>query len=156
TNPNDVRTDFAASLADVAAFHATANAALTGDKDKTFLVEHTFLAAAVLWEGFISDLLVAYINRDATRFRTHLKDALETTLTAMIAIRNHIAHRSKRSGQAMNDALAKGALHGTGLGRGGPNAVNHVGSFLKSKPAGKQMARIDLYLSALGPVAAAL
>ncbi len=227
TDPDDVRTDFASGLADVIGFYATADAAVIGDKDKSLLVEHTFLAAAVLWEGFVSDLLVAYINRDTTRFRAHLRDAIEANLTpkqkliytnyatlavpvhlkkadilslvdaggnnitfghfgelaeaanrwlvaasstritgrsasekasvnAVIAIRNHIAHRSERSGRAMNAALAKGELYGTGLGRGGPNAVKHVGSFLKSKPVGMQAARIDLYLASLGAVAAAL
>lgn len=225
TDPDDVRNDFAAGLADVVSFYETAFAAITGDKDRTLLVEHTFLAAAVLWEGYVSDLLVAYINRDTTRFRQHLKDALEAgmstkqktiytnyvslsvpvhikkgdivelvdaggnnitfshfgelveaanrwlvpasanritgrtasqkaSVNAWIAIRNHIAHRSERSGKAMNAALAKGELHGTGLGRVGPNAVKHVGSFLKSTPVGKQSPRIKLYLDGMGAIAA--
>lgn len=206
TNPVDVRADFAAGLSDVTASYATVQAALTSDKDKTLLVEHTFLAAAVLWEGFISDLIIAYINRDPSRFARHLKDALVTGLTpkqnliyanygslkvpphirkadvvslidpsgnnvtfsnfadlggaaarwlstanagrimgrtaaqkatvdAIIAIRNHIAHRSDRSLKAMNGALRAGALHGTGIRRG-VNSVRHVGSYLKATPAG--------------------
>lgn len=225
TDPDDVRADFAAGLADVVSYYDTAFAAVTGDKDRTLLVEHTFLAAAVLWEGYVSDLLIAYINRDTTRFRQHLKDAFEAGMTtkqktiytnyaslsvpvhlkkadiielvdaggnnitfghygelteaanrwlvaasagritgrtagqkasvnAWITIRNHIAHRSERSARAMNVALAKGELHGTGLGRVGPNAVNHIGSFLKSTPVGMQMPRVRLYLDAMSAIAA--
>lgn len=80
SNPNDVRADFAAGLADVVAFYNATDATLTGDKNKTLLVEHTFLAAAVLWESFVSDLLIAYVNRDASRFAVHLRNALETDL----------------------------------------------------------------------------
>ena len=100
SNPDDVRSDFAAGLADVIAFYNAANAVISGDKNKTLLVEHTFLAAAVLWESFLSDLLIAYINRNAARFAVHLKDALETELTpkqreiytryAALAIPQHI------------------------------------------------------------------
>ncbi|MBL8578696.1 MAG: hypothetical protein JNK47_15850 [Mesorhizobium sp.] len=80
SNPDDVRADFAAGLADVVAFYNAADAVVTGDKNKTLLVEHTFLAAAVLWESFVSDLLIAYVNRDASRFTVHLRAALETDL----------------------------------------------------------------------------
>lgn len=226
SNPDDVRNDFAAGLADVIAFYNAANTVLPGDKNKTLLVEHTFLAAAVLWESFLSDLLIAYINRNAGRFAVHLKDALETelspkqreiysryttlaipqhitksdvvalidangnnitfsnfpaieaaaakwlvaahaarvagrsnldkaTINAAIAIRNHIAHRSQRSLTAMNVALAAGVFHNTGRGRG-PNAVRHVGSFLKAIPAGRQEPRITIYLNAMGAIAAAM
>lgn len=226
SNPDDVRADFAAGLADVVAFYDAADASLPGDKNKTLLVEHTFLAAAVLWESFVSDLLIAYVNRDASRFTVHLKDALETdlapkqreiysryaslsipehikkgdvvslidangnnitfsnfasledaagrwlaaghaaritgrsnlekaTVNAAICIRNHIAHRSKRSLEALNDALAKGIFHNTGRGRGA-NEVRHVGSFLKAVPVGMQASRIHVYLSAIGAIGAAL
>lgn len=144
------------------------------------------MAAAVTWEGFVSDMFIALINRDATRFKQHLKDAFEAHLNtvskqrrvfdafgsldfpqhlrkadvqafadnvgnnitfpnfaeleqkvsiwlvpahaskfngltvqqkavinAVVALRNHIAHRSQRSLDAMNDTLAAGALHPT-------------------------------------------
>lgn len=226
SDPNDVRTDFAAGLADVIAFYNAADAALTGDKNKTLLVEHSFLAAAVLWESFVSDLLIACVNRDASRFAVHLKDALETdlapkqreiysryasltipqhikkadvvslidasgsnitfsnfasledaagrwlaprhaaritgrsslekaTVNATISIRNHIAHRSQRSLKAMNIALVNGVFHNTGRGRGA-NEVRHVGPFLKAIPVGMQASRINIYLTAMGAIGAAL
>ena len=80
-NPADVRADFASGLADITTFYATAHAAITRDRDRTFLVESTFLSAAVLWEGFVSDLFLAYINRDATQFAQHLQNALTEALT---------------------------------------------------------------------------
>ena len=225
-NPADVKADFASGLTDVTAFYAAANTALSGDKDKTLLVENTFLATAVLWEGFVSDLIVAYINRDSSRFAVHLRAALEDNLTpkqkriyssfatlsipahlkksevidlidaqgnnitfsnykemkdasarwltpanaariagltarrrsvinAVIAIRNQIAHRSKRSLVAMNEALAAGGLHGTGLQRG-VNTVRHVGAYLKAQPAGHASKRIEIFLSQLHTISAAL
>jgi hypothetical protein len=57
------------------------NAALTTDKDKTLLVRNTILTAATLWESFINDLFVAYINRDTSQFQVHLKNAFEADRT---------------------------------------------------------------------------
>ena len=48
SNPQNVRDDFAAGLADIQAFYTTAYAAITGDRDRTFLVESTLISAAVL------------------------------------------------------------------------------------------------------------
>lgn len=225
-NPNSVRTDFAGGLDNVIGFYTEAEAVLTGDRDKTLLVESTFLSAAVLWEGFISDLFLAYINRDATQFAEHLraslreglrgkqrlifddyggltvprhltKDAIsnlidpnggnvafrnyaemiaganrwltdaskagivsrtageQATVSATIAIRNHIAHRSSRSHTAMNEALGAGGLHNTGLQRP-VNGVNHLGKYLKSRPNPNGPPRVQLYLTALRHIASQL
>lgn len=224
-NPADVRADFVSSLADLEKFYASAKSALTGEKEKTLLVENTFLAAAVQWEGFLSDLIVSYVNRDATRFSIHLRSALETEMSlkqkriyskyailtipvhlkkadvvelldaqgnnitfrdftelkkdalrwlvtadanrivalpkpqqsvfnVLVAMRNHIAHRSKRSQDAMNDALSKGALRGTGLQRG-VNLVRHPGAYLKAQPKGHMATRIEIFLSQMRIIAAA-
>ena len=77
---SDVKADFASGLTDVAAFYSAANNALSGDKDKTLLVENTFLTTAVLWEGFVSDLIVAYINRDSHGLRSTFAPPLRITL----------------------------------------------------------------------------
>jgi hypothetical protein len=225
-NLNDVRADFASGLTDISHFYATAHAAITGDRDRTFLAENTFLSAAVLWEGYISDLFLAYINRDPTQFRLHLQNALkeaiadkakparifdsygklaipehlpksdivqlidprgsnitfrnyddlkdgadrylaenhraaidhlaaadQRTIDAMIAIRNHIAHRSGQSYTAMNTALGAGALHNTGLRRGANN-VREIGPWLKARPQPLQPTRIELFLTRIGGIAA--
>jgi len=80
-NPADVKQDFLDSLITLKVFYVATNSALALKSQRTFLVENSLLAAAVLWEGFISDLLVAYINRDSTRFAVHLEDALKQGLT---------------------------------------------------------------------------
>lgn len=81
-NPEDVRRDFDSSLADLVAFYMTVKSALTLDKDQSFLAENTVLTAATLWESFVNDLFVAYINRDSSRFAVHLKNAFEADRTS--------------------------------------------------------------------------
>lgn len=223
-NPVDVKTDFISGLNKVQEFYEAAADALQTDSHQTLLVENTLLSVAVLWEGFLSDLIVAYINRNSSRFAHHLKDALATDQTpkqalilkhfstvnvpfhlnkdmiielldsqgnnitfstysaladkssswltsqdaekisklpgsdqaimdTLIAIRNHIAHRSERSYKTMNTALSKGALHATGLKRGVKN-IKHVGVYLKSRPVGMQTPRINIFLDSLNRIAA--
>ena len=181
---------------------------------------------AVQWEGFINDLLIAYINRNPSRFALHLKNALEDQMSgkqktiyqryvtlsvpshlkkadiqdivdgsgnnitfsnyqllidraktwlipadadkfssrskkeqavvnALIALRNHLAHRSERSLNAMNDALGKGELHSLKLKRG-QNKVHHVGAYLKSKVTAANITRFEVFLKELSAVAKAL
>lgn len=225
-NPGDVRADFASGLADLATFYATAWVAITGDRDRTYLAESTILSAAVLWESYVSDLFLAYINRDSSRFAQHLRNALETSLSdkpqriyqtygslnipdhltketiiglldprgsnvtfrnaqelidgaeryltaqnragivglsaqdqgtidALVAVRNHIAHRSRQSYVSMNSALSAGTLHGTGLRRG-PNDVRLIGPWLKARPDPRQGTRIEIFLARLNAIAASL
>lgn len=80
-NPIDVRQDFDRSLADLIAFYATVKAGLSLDKDQSFLAENTVLTAATLWEGFVNDLFIAYINRDTSQFIVHLSNAFEADRT---------------------------------------------------------------------------
>lgn len=81
-NPVEVRQDFDSGLADLIAFYMTVNASLTLDKDRSFLAENTVLTAATLWESFINDLFVAYINRDSSQFSVHLKNAFDADRTS--------------------------------------------------------------------------
>lgn len=225
-DPTDVKGDFQTSLVTLNSFYTATSAALSLDSQRTFMTENTLMAAAVLWEGFISDLLVAYINRDATRFRMHLKDALEHGLTtkqatileryaplnipthlskaeiqelvdrsgnnitfsnfgalidqtkvwlvqadadkfksrsakekavvnALIAVRNHLAHRSERSHRAMNETLSLGVLQTTGLRRGQRN-INHVGAYLKAIVPKKNVTRLEVFLAELHTLAGTL
>lgn len=225
-SPEDVRDDFRAQLADLLTFHITGLAAFSKDADQSTFTERSLLAAAVAWEGFVSDMFIAYINRDATRFKQHLKASLEahlrtgatprrvfdtfgsltfpehltkaeiqaladsdgnnitfpnfseleqkaniwliqthagkfsglsaqekTIVDSLIALRNHIAHRSQRSLDAMNNTLAKGALHPTGLKRLN-NRFHNVGAWLKAKPVGFQATRFLLIMTALDGIGA--
>ncbi|WP_173984069.1 HEPN domain-containing protein [Magnetospirillum sp. SS-4] len=226
-SPNDIRDDFRQQLSDLTTFHNTGFAAFTSEADQSTLTEHSLLAAAVTWEGFVSDMFIAYINRDATRFKQHLKDSFETHLNAsstpkrvfdafgtltfplhlkkadvlalansmgnnitfpnfdqleqkagtwlvaahaakfsgltaqqkavvnsVIALRNNIAHRSKRSLDAMNDVLALGVLHPTGIRRLN-NRFHNVGAWLKSIPVGCRETRFVIIINILDGIGAA-
>lgn len=225
-SPEGVRDDYRAQLADLLTFHNTGFATFAKDADQSTFTERSLLAAAVTWEGFVSDMFIAYINRDATRFKGHLKASFEEHLKtgatpkrvfeafgslsfpehltktqvqaladnagnnvtfsnfelleqkaeswlikahadkfitlpaqskaivdAVIALRNHVAHRSQRSLDAMNATLGKGALHPTGLRRG-ENHFHNVGAWLKAKPPGRQVTRFALIMAALDAIGA--
>lgn len=225
-DPASVRSNFDTSLSEAQDFYTAAKAALTTEKDQSLLVRSTIITAATLWESFVNDLFIAYINRDTSQFQIHLQNAFEADRTAKqkliaqhfavvtltkhmtvemiselldsggnnltfsnyealnrgaqtylaqahragitglstsnkkcidlwISIRNHIAHDSIRSFDAMNQAMNSGALHNTGLRRG-VRKVRHVGSYLKSKPAPNAKPRIELILAKMKLIAAAL
>ncbi|MCE8421760.1 hypothetical protein LZ190_24440, partial [Rhodovulum sulfidophilum] len=44
------------------------------------MTEHSLLSAAVAWEGFVSDMFIAYINRDPARFKQHLQASFDEHL----------------------------------------------------------------------------
>lgn len=225
-SPDDVRYDFLQQLATLTIFHNTGFAVFTSEADQSTLTEHSLLAAAVIWEGFVSDMFVAYINRDATRFKQHLKDSFDTHLNtsstpkrvfeefgalvfpmhlkkadvlalansignnitfpnfdqleekagiwlvaahaqkfsgltdqqkavvnSVIALRNHIAHRSQRSLDAMNEAMARGVLHPTGIKRL-DNRFHNVGAWLKSTPVGHNQTRFAIIMNVLNGIGA--
>jgi hypothetical protein len=225
-NPTSVRDDFRSQLTDLTTFHNTCLVAFTNGTDKSTLTERTLLAAAVAWEGFVSDMFIAYINTDATRFKQHLEDSFDTHLkgsstpqkvfekygsitfpkhlskadvleladslgnnitfskfallekkagtwliathadkfktlngrqkavvNSIIALRNHIAHRSDRSLTAMNALLNENALTPTGIKRGNKNFHN-VGAWLKAVPVGRQQTRFAIIMQILDGIAA--
>jgi len=223
-SPQAIIDDFTKQLGDLKTFYIDGINGLSKDGDKSKLAEYSLLAAAVAWEGFISDLFIAYINLDSTRFKEHLRnsfnehleehDKAETVFSkygkldfpshltkadvqslanssgnnitfsrfslledrakiwlvkqhadkfvlltapqkavvnAVIALRNHVAHRSKRSLDAMNEALAKGALHTTGIKRQ-DNDFHNVGAWLKAKPVGRNESRLITIISILDAI----
>ena len=79
-SPEGVRDDFRSQLNALTAFHNTGYAAYATDADRSTLTEHSLLSAAVAWEGFVSDMFIAYINRDPTRFKQHLQDSFNEHL----------------------------------------------------------------------------
>ena len=94
------------------------------------------------------------VAQDAQRF-TGLSARQKETVNAMIALRNHLAHRSKRSLDAMNKALEAGALYNSGLQRA-TNRINLPGSWLKARPPNKQVTRLELFLEELKRIGAAV
>lgn len=226
-SPTDVKNDFIDQLRGLISFYHAGLGALSADKDRSTLTEQSLLTTAVLWEGFVSDMFIAYINRDATRFKVHLRasfdahmksaakpqrvfeafgaltfpehlkksdvqalaDGLGNNITfpnfaeleqkantwlvphhaskfsgltaqqkavvnAVIALRNHIAHRSQRSLDAMNDALAIGALHTTGIRRTA-NRFHNVGAWLKAVPVGRHQSRFVTIVRILNDISTA-
>ncbi len=220
-SPQDVRNDFSTQLKELTQFYQTGLSALSNDKDQSILTEHSLLAAAVAWEGFVSDLFIAYINGDANRFKQHLQDSFDAhvkaqekpnrvfqqfgrlqfpkhltkadvqslanstgnnitfpnfaelesraavwlvkahadkfknlsksqkaLVNAVIGLRNHVAHRSQRSLDAMNSLLAQGALIPIGIQRKG-NKFHNVGAWLKAIPAKRSESRIETIIGAL-------
>lgn len=225
-SPDGIRHDFKTQLSDLRSFYSAGMFGLTKQSDQSMLTEHSLLAAAIAWEGFVSDLFVAYINVDADRFKVHLKDSFQAhidnhdkssrvfekfgqlcfpahlskadvqllansmgnnitfsnfsdlekrastwlikdhadkfrnlsksqkaTVDAVIALRNHVAHRSQRSFDAMNDALEVGALHTTGIKRSN-NKFHNVGAWLKAVPVGKTQSRLSMILGGLEAISA--
>lgn len=76
-NAASVKADFSALVTDLRDFHTRIEAFLTSKKDISTLAETTALRLAVTWEGFVSDLFVAYINRDCSTYAAHLQRAFE-------------------------------------------------------------------------------
>ena len=223
-SPDNVRDDFKRQLADLTTFYNTGLSAFSTKNEKSTLTEHSLLAAAVSWEGFVSEIFIAFINRDATQFKEHLRLSLEAyvkksskheqiynafgslsfskhlnkadvlnladsvgnnitfpcfeelqrkanawlieehaekfsnrsdqqkvVINSLIAMRNHIAHRSKRSLDAMNEVLSRGALQPTGIRRL-DNRFSNVGAWLKATPAGGNETRFATILRMLNEI----
>ena len=226
-SPQNVRDDFSSQLDELTRFYQSGLSVISTDKDQSTLTEHSLLAAAVAWEGFVSDLFIAYINGDANRFKQHLNDSFNEHLRtqekpnrvfqqfgrlqfpkhltkadvqslanstgnnitfsnfeelesraavwlvkahadkfknlsksqkalvdAVIGLRNHVAHRSQRSLDAMNSLLAHGALTPVGIQRKG-NKFHNVGAWLKAIPAKRNESRIETIIGALKAISAA-
>lgn len=75
-NPVDVHKDFNSALNKLINFYILVAKSLPKEDDKSFLAENIIISAAALWEGFINDLFISYINNDNSRFIMHLRNAL--------------------------------------------------------------------------------
>lgn len=72
-----------------------------------------------------------------------LSASRKAVIDAVIAVRNNLAHRSKSSLDRLNEAMAAGALHGTGLQRN-VNKIQQAGHYLKSRPGNGEETRADI------------
>lgn len=50
------------------------------NKVRNLLTESSFLAAAVMWEGFVHELFVAHINHDSAKFRSFLTSSIQQSV----------------------------------------------------------------------------
>lgn len=67
-DPLNIKTDFLAGLQDVEDALDAVIASNVSVKSRNIIAEYSFLGAAILLEGFVSDLFVAFINKKSTRF----------------------------------------------------------------------------------------
>jgi hypothetical protein len=90
-DPAIIHSSFQAQLVRVLGFYNSAKPHLS-DADVTILASSTLVSAATIWESFVSDLIIAYINRDPSTFAVHLNNALSEGLTdKQKAIKNRYA-----------------------------------------------------------------
>lgn len=71
-NPASIKNDFLSAIGDIKTTHAATTIPTIPSKSRKLISEYSFLSAAILLEGYISDLFIAYINRDGSRFSTYL------------------------------------------------------------------------------------
>lgn len=84
-NPNDVKGDFRTFINDQIAYFDRSVARITAgqqhaDADLSILAETTLHSAYVGFERFVSDLLIAYVNRDFSQYQASLKGAITNSV----------------------------------------------------------------------------
>lgn len=83
-NPADVRTDFDSACAEIIEYFdrvAGAVASLTTkERDTSQLATQSFLALFVAFERFVSDLVLAYLNRDFSVYQAALHSRVSSSL----------------------------------------------------------------------------
>ena len=62
-------------------FYQKARETLDAETDIQTLSSLIMVTLATSWEGFLSDLFVAYINRDSSKFINHLKNAFKEPMS---------------------------------------------------------------------------
>ena len=67
-DPQNIKTDFLSGLQDVEDALDAVIASTVSVKSRNIIAEYSFLGAAILLEGFVSDLFVAFINKKSARF----------------------------------------------------------------------------------------
>ncbi|WP_054889865.1 hypothetical protein [Pseudomonas sp. NBRC 111129] len=82
-DPQNIKNDFLAGLQEIQEVFAAVDAPGVGIlvAQKYLVAEYTFLGASILLEGFISDLFVAYINKEPDVFVQALTASMELSST---------------------------------------------------------------------------
>ena len=68
-DPASIRPDFESAINDVEAAFVASEGSIPDDPNRKLIAEYLFVAMASLLEGFISDLVIAYINSNAQKFK---------------------------------------------------------------------------------------
>ncbi|MGC5804181.1 hypothetical protein SNK19_13010 [Ralstonia pseudosolanacearum] len=80
-DPQNIKTDFLEGLLDVEHALDAVTASTVALKSRNLIAEYSFLGAAVLLEGFVSDLFVACINKKSGRFVGAMSGLMTMTAT---------------------------------------------------------------------------
>ncbi|WP_136248828.1 hypothetical protein [Halomonas borealis] len=86
-NPSSIKSDFLSGLQDVEEAYVSMAGAALSTTNSNLMAEYTFLGASVLLEGFISDLFIAYINRDNSAFVNYLTGHMKIDASGLYAKR---------------------------------------------------------------------
>jgi len=88
-NPADVIDDFKSQLDDLSGYFDRVAAAIAGTQteqsDLSLLAEQTFVSGAVAFESFISDLFVAFINRDSSKLQSEYESRIKESVKSKFA-----------------------------------------------------------------------
>jgi len=83
-DPADVRVDFAQEVDEVIAYFDRVTVVLAGSAhepgDLSRLAETTFLTVFVAFERFLSDLFLAYLNRQFSSYRSDLENRVRQSI----------------------------------------------------------------------------
>lgn len=80
-DPQNIKTDFLSGLQDVENALDAVTASTVSVKSRNIIAEYSFLGAAILLEGFVSDLFVAFINKKSARFVGAMTGLMTMTAT---------------------------------------------------------------------------
>jgi hypothetical protein len=88
-NPADVIDDFKSQLDELSSYFDRVAAAIAGTQseqsDLSLLAEQTFVSAAVAFESFVSDLFVAFINRDSSKLQSEYESRIKESVKSKFA-----------------------------------------------------------------------
>lgn len=79
SDPTIIRKDYINAVVDVRITYLAVLESGLSNNGKKLVTEYSFLAAAILLEGYISDLFTAYINKDDRRFKEELLKGMNIT-----------------------------------------------------------------------------
>ena len=80
-DPQNIKIDFLSGLQDVEDALDAVIASTVAVKSRNIIAEYSFLGAAILLEGFVSDLFVAFINKKSARFVNAMTGLMTMTAT---------------------------------------------------------------------------
>jgi hypothetical protein len=82
--PSDVIDDFKSQIDELSEYFGRVDAAIAGtttrQKDISLLAEQSFVTAAVAFESFLSDLFVAFINRNPSKLQTEYESRIKESV----------------------------------------------------------------------------